>query len=88
MQSKITWDFTEAFTQAFFGEQNLAARPHTLYEYLLMYNFTVNWTSTFASPVVKFLSNLTLVYPPVSVASTSSKLLTESFGGADLPVLQ
>ena len=42
----------------------------------------------FDSPVVKFLSNLTLVYPPISVASTSSKLLTASFGGADLLVLQ
>ena len=42
----------------------------------------------FDSAVVKFLSNLTLVYPSISVASTSSKLLTVSFGDAENVVLQ
>ena len=42
----------------------------------------------YTTPVVKFLSNLTLVYPPISMASTSSKLLTASFSGFENVVLQ
>ena len=75
--------------------QNFSALEHSTKQKKLLTELpeflcflTPNCTSLLSSPVIAYLSNATLVYPPDSVASVCMRFCLASLGGEPTPVLQ